>query len=139
MKTSFAVIAAVMFASPFAWAAEPAKADAAKPAEAAKPAAAPAGAPNEKEMMEKYMKAAAPGPEHAEMTKMAGKWTMDVSMWMAPGTPAQKSKGTSTYTSVMGGRYLQQEAKGDMNGQPFEGMGLDGYDNVTKTYVSSWV
>lgn len=144
MKKSsvFAVLAAAAIFAPVARADEPAKpADAAaKPADAAKPAAgAPAAAPNEKEMMEKYMKAATPGPEHAELAKMAGKWNLEVSMFMAPGAPAQKSKATATYTSVMGGRFLQQEVKGDMNGQPFEGMGLEGYDNVTKQYFASWV
>ena len=95
--------------------------------------------PEEKAMMEKYMKAATPGPEHAELAKMAGKWTLAVSMWMAPGAPAMKSQGSSTFTSVLGGRFLQEETKGEMNGQPFEGMGLQGYDNVTKQYFSSWV
>ena len=39
----------------------------------------------------------------------------------------------------MGGRYLQTKYNGTMMGMPFEGRGTDGYDNIGKQYVSSWV
>jgi hypothetical protein len=39
---------------------------------------------------------------------------------------------------VLGGRYLKSTFKGNMMGMPFEGMGLDGYDNATKEYISIW-
>jgi len=92
----------------------------------------------EQEMMEKYMKAATPGPEHQKLAKLAGKWGLRVSAWMAPGAPPEKSDGTAEFTSVLGGRYLQQEVKGSMSGQPFEGRGMEGYDNVTKERFSTW-
>ena len=41
--------------------------------------------------------------------------------------------------SAEGGRYLQQEVRGNMNGQTFEGMGVEGYDNVTKERFGTWV
>lgn len=92
----------------------------------------------EQKMMEKYMKAATPGPEHQRLAKMAGKWKLQVTSWMAPGAPPMKSEGTAEFTSVLGGRYLQQEVKGDMGGQPFEGRGIEGYDNVTKENFGTW-
>jgi len=95
--------------------------------------------PEEQAMMEKYTKAATPGPEHQQMAKMAGKWKLQTTMWMAPGAPPMKSEGTAEYRTILGGRYLEQEVHGDMNGQPFEGRGLDGYDNVTKTRFGTWV
>jgi hypothetical protein len=101
--------------------------------EAAKPSA------EEQAMMEKYMKAATPGPEHQAMAKMAGKWKLQVTSWMKPGTPPAKSEGTAEFRPILGGRYLEQEVHGDMGGQPFEGRGIEGYDNVTKTRFASWV
>jgi len=112
-----------------AWADEPAQ----------KAKAKPASAVDEKAIMEKYMKAAAPGAEHEKMGKMAGKWKLAVSMWMAPGAPAQKSEGTAEFKPILGGRYLQQEVRGDMNGQTFEGLGVEGFDNVTKERFATWV
>ncbi len=106
-----------------------------EPAQKAKPESAM----DEKAIMEKYMKAAMPGPEHEKMAKMAGKWKLAVTMWMAPGAPPQKSEATAEFKPILGGRYLQQEVRGDMNGQPFEGRGVEGYDNVTKERFGTWI
>lgn len=95
--------------------------------------------PQEQAMMEKYMKAATPGPEHQQMAKMAGKWNLKITAWMAPGAPPQTSAGTAEFKTTLGGRYLEQEAHGDMGGQPFEGHGLSGYDNVTHEHWDTWV
>jgi hypothetical protein len=40
---------------------------------------------------------------------------------------------------TMGGRYMQTHWTGSMMGQPFEGHGIDAYDNVAKEYQSSWI
>ncbi|HZR11267.1 MAG TPA: DUF1579 domain-containing protein [Myxococcales bacterium] len=93
----------------------------------------------EQAMMEKYMKAATPGPEHQKLAKLAGKWSLKVTAWMAPGAPPEKSDGTAEFTSLLGGRYLLQEVKGNMGGQPFEGRGVEGYDNVTKERFATWM
>jgi hypothetical protein len=95
--------------------------------------------PKEQAMMEKYIKAATPGPEHQRMAKMAGKWNLAVSSWMAPGGPPQKSDATAEFKPLFGGRYLQEEVHGSMGDQPFEGLGIQGFDNVTKQHVSTWV
>src|SRR5438876_10896816 len=95
--------------------------------------------PEEQAMMDKYMKAAAPGPEHQQMAKMAGKWKLSVTSWMAPDAPPMKSEATSEYRTILGGRYLEEEVHGTMGDQPFEGRGLNGYDNVTKERFGTWV
>ena len=110
-----------------------------RPARAEEKAKAPPQMTAEQQaMMEKYMKAATPGPEHQKLAKMAGKWKLQVTAWMAPGAPPEKGEGTAEFTSVLGGRYLQQEVKGTMGGQPFEGRGIEGYDNVTRERFGTW-
>ncbi|HYU30660.1 MAG TPA: DUF1579 domain-containing protein [Thermoanaerobaculia bacterium] len=91
------------------------------------------------EQMEAMMKAMAPGEMHKALAKMAGDWTFTNKFWMAPDQPAQESSGTMHAETILGGRYVQSVWKGDMMGQPFEGHGTDGYDNVSKQFVSSWV
>ncbi|MBI3276412.1 MAG: DUF1579 domain-containing protein [Chlamydiae bacterium] len=60
-------------------------------------------------------------------------------MKMDPSQPAQESKGISENHWIMGGRFLSQSAKGESMGQPFEGMGITGYDNVRGEYTSIWI
>src|SRR5258708_17091516 len=107
-------------------------ADEAKPA-AKEPSAA------EKAMMETYLKAATPGPEPQQMARMAGKWKLQVSSWMAPGAPPMKSEATAEFRTILGGRFLEQEVHGSFGDQPFEGRGVEGFDNVTKTRFGTWV
>jgi len=91
------------------------------------------------EQMEAMQKAISPGEMHKAIAKMAGDWTFTNKFWMGPGQPAQESSGTMHAETILGGRYVQSVWKGNMMGQPFEGRGTDGYDNITKQFVSSWV
>jgi hypothetical protein len=85
------------------------------------------------------MKAMTPGEPHALLASLAGDWTFTSKMWMDPAAPPQESKGTATYTMLMGGRYLQGVYKGDMAGMAFEGVGVTAYDNTTGQYQSVWM
>ena len=101
-----------------------------------KPAAPPAMPAAE---MEAMMKAASPGEHHKPLQRYVGDWTYTMKMWMAPGQPAMESGGTVHAEPILGGRYVQSVYKGEFMGHPFEGRSTDGYDNVAKQYVSSWV
>ena len=59
--------------------------------------------------------------------------------WMKPGDKAQESTGTAEHMWVLGGRYLKQDFKGTWAGQPFEGTGYTGYDNVRQEYQTMWL
>jgi len=129
MKTRLAMLCACLcLAASFAIAADAPKAKAGKGA-AMDPAA----------MQEMMMKAAAPGPQHQWLQKMVGNWDLTVHYQMDPSQPMAEAKSTSVITSLMDGRYIQEESTGEMMGQPFHGMGLTGYDNLTKKFVSTWV
>jgi hypothetical protein len=100
----------------------------------------PAGPPGmDSAQMEAMMKAMSPGEQHKALARMAGDWTFTNKFWMAPGNPPIESSGTMHAEMLMGGRYVEHTWKGDMMGMAFEGRGTDGYDNLAKQYVSSWV
>jgi hypothetical protein len=40
---------------------------------------------------------------------------------------------------LLDGRFLYQEYNSQMMGQPFSGIGIDAYDNMTKKYVTAWL
>jgi hypothetical protein len=97
-----------------------------------------AAPPDDKAMMEAMMKAATPGEQHKMLVAMAGTWHTKTKMWTAPNQPPTESQGESTITVVLGGRFIQESAKSEMMGMPFEGTGLTGYDNIQKKFVGTW-
>ncbi|HEV8242233.1 MAG TPA: DUF1579 domain-containing protein [Thermoanaerobaculia bacterium] len=107
----------------------------------AKPAEQPAAAmPGMDPAAMAAMEAAGkPGPQHQHLAKMAGDWTYDITLWMAPGAPPMKSNGTMHGEMMMDGRYLHEVWKGDMMGAPFEGHSTEGYDNVAKHWFGTWM
>lgn len=101
-----------------------------------KPEGAPTMGGAEQEAM---MKAMSPGAEHKELEKRAGSWTYTSKMWMAPEAPPAEFSGTVNAEMMLNGRYLHSVWKGNIMGMDFEGHSTDGYDNMSKQYVSTWV
>ena len=90
-------------------------------------------------MMKNWMAYMTPGDVHKMMASWNGTWNGDITMWQAPGAPAQKSKGTTVNKMMMGGRYQVSNHTGNMMGMPFEGMGTLAYDNDKKIFINTWV
>ena len=87
--------------------------------------------------MAAMMKEAAPGPMHALLNPLVGKWKTSVKTYMGPEPTV--SEGTCERVLIMGGRFLQSKYTGDFAGMPFEGMEILGYDNALKQFRSVWV
>jgi hypothetical protein len=103
----------------------------------AKKGAAPS--PDEmQKMMAAMEKAGAPGPEHKQLAETAGNWSTVSRFWMEPGKPPMETQGAEEVKPVLGGRFIESHYTGNMMGKPFEGMGLEGYDNLKKKYVMTW-
>lgn len=100
-----------------------------------KPSAAPpAMSAEQKAMMEAFQKAGAIGPNHKLLQSFVGEWSYTMKWWMDPAAPPQESTGSSSFRSLMDGRFVQHEHKGTSMGMPFHGIGILGYDNVTKQF-----
>jgi Protein of unknown function (DUF1579) len=92
-----------------------------------------------KAMEEMMMKMAAPGPQHERFKQLEGEWDLVVTSSWDPTQAPQESKGTSVVRTLMEGRYSQEDVNGVTMGRPFTGMGITGYDNIQKKYVSTWI
>src|SRR5436190_3867797 len=101
-----------------------------------------------KKMMEQMMELGKPGENHKLLAGMAGNWTYTVKMWMDPTAKRQESKATATRKAIMDGRFYIAEHTGKfqmpgMDGKlkemNFKGMAIEGYDNVKKKFVVSWI
>jgi hypothetical protein len=89
--------------------------------------------------MEAWTKAATPNENHQRLAERVGTWSFTSRWWSKPGEQPMESKGTSTFEMILGGRYLREKVKSEWMGQPFEGEGCTGYDNLKQAYVSTWV
>src|SRR6266487_722557 len=83
-------------------------------------------------------KAMTPGENHRRLDYFLGDWTTQGMTWLANGE-AVKSAGTCHFEWTMGGRYLRSSYAGIFMDQPLEGMGIDGYDNVSGEYFYLWI
>jgi hypothetical protein len=90
------------------------------------------------EMMKKVEVAGTPGAGHKVLEQFVGNWKCDVKCWMEPKGEPQQSKATAKVTSIMGGRFLQEDFQGEMMGRPFNGRSFLGFNNVKQVYQSLW-
>ncbi|WP_461449082.1 DUF1579 domain-containing protein [Mucilaginibacter sp.] len=88
--------------------------------------------------MKKAMDFMTPGDMQKILAAADGKWSEDISLWMAPGQPS-KSTGTVEYKMILGGRYQQGNITASFGGMPYEAVSITGYDNMKKLFFSSYV
>ncbi len=86
-------------------------------------------------LMQEYMTV---NEHHKFFESLTGTWNAKVELWMEPNTEPEVSEGTSEGKIIMGGRFLEQTYNGTAMGQPFEGRGIIGYDNMKKEYTTIW-
>lgn len=80
------------------------------------------------------------GVNHLHLAKAVGTWEGKCTQWMSPDADPVTSECTSTVKTFLDGRYIHSEFNGEIPGfGPFKGFGLQGYDNVSKKFVASWV
>ncbi len=109
------------------------------PADAAKHAPEPPPGMT-KEQMDALVAAGTPGPQHAKLARSVGEWSGTTKSWQGPGAEAAASTCKVTIQPMMDGRYVKCEWKGDMPGMGmFHGFGINGFDNVSQQYVSTWI
>jgi hypothetical protein len=90
--------------------------------------------------MQACMLAATPGKMHKHLSQAVGVWQGNNTMWMGPGAEPITSESTSTISSFMDGRFTKSEMKGEMPGMgPYHGFRIDGFDNVSQKFVSTWI
>jgi hypothetical protein len=107
---------------------------------------APAGQPEMQlppgmtmEDMKAYMEAGTTGPMHERMKEDVGTWTGTTTMWMSPDAPPTKTDCKAVFTTMMDGKFLKMELTGDTPMGPMSGMGIYGFDNVSKKFQSTWI
>lgn len=102
--------------------------------------AAPAADSSEMDaMMAKMKEASTPSEGHAVLEPLVGSWNASSKWWKEPSAQPEESMGTTETQWILGGRFLQEKFNGMMMRQPFEGIGITGYDNTAKKYQNVWM
>jgi hypothetical protein len=65
--------------------------------------------------------------EHEWLQQFAGTWDYEIEVFMEPGKPPMKAKGTEL-ARMIGGFWVVSEGKGDMGGTTFTNITTFGYD-----------
>lgn len=88
--------------------------------------------------MDAMVKAMTPGAEHERLARFAGTWQVTTTMQMDPSAPPEVTTGRAQRRMILGGRVMEETFKGTMMGQPYEGFGITGYDNLRKEFWGTW-
>jgi len=91
----------------------------------------------QKKMQELMKEYSTPNANHELLKSIAGNWKVHVELLMDPRGP-QEFDGKSQSRMIMDGRFLEQTFHGQMMGQPYEGRGIWGYDNLRKEFTGLW-
>ena len=91
------------------------------------------------DIQRRMMEAVMPNRFHRKLERLLGDWDVDLRMWMVPGAPPMTSKGSSKWTWLYEGRWIQGDSELSMMGTAFKSRWTMGYDNFKKKYVASAV
>lgn len=79
-----------------------------------------------------------PVAEHEWLKQFVGEWDIETEIFMEPGKPPVKMKGTES-AKMLGGFWVVGENQGEMMGAPFTGIMTFGFDPQKKKYTGTWV
>ena len=79
------------------------------------------------------------GGPHAVLAGLVGDWSGMTKTWFEPDILADESPMSGTIRSVFEGRFAVHEYSGTLQGKPFTGMAIYGFDLATNKWQSAWV
>lgn len=86
----------------------------------------------------KFSESKETGP-HKMLARLVGEWSGTTKTWFEPDVVADESPMSGTVTSILDGRFLLHEYRGEMQGKAFEGVAILGFDLATGNFQSAWV
>lgn len=86
----------------------------------------------------KFDESRSTGP-HSQLAKLVGEWSGSTKTWFEPDVVADESPMTGKMTSILGGRFIMHEYTGAMQGKPFDGVAIFGFDIATNKFQMAWV
>ena len=79
------------------------------------------------------------GGFHSQLAELVGEWQGTTKTWFEPDKLADESPMTGTIKPILGGRFALHEYASSLQGKPFEGVAIYGFDLATNRFQSAWV
>lgn len=79
-----------------------------------------------------------PGPSHNLLQTFVGDWDVSLTFWSDPKTRGETSQGRSQISWILGKRFLQEQFSGAIGGEEYQGLGIIGYDNGSRSFKTVW-
>lgn len=79
-----------------------------------------------------------PGDARQHLEVMVGEWSMGVHFWSAPDTEPEVSNASASSSWLLGERFVQTVFTGEIQGRPFEGLRIEGFDEAAEEFVTTW-
>jgi len=80
-----------------------------------------------------------PGPEHARLAAIAGRWTSTYRVTPMPGGKPMDIPGTAEFRSTLGGLWIEGDTELNMGATKIMGRVMYGYDRFKQRYVFLFV
>jgi hypothetical protein len=91
------------------------------------------------DMNRRMVESMTPNRFHKRLERLLGEWDLELRMWMDRGSPPMTSKGTSSWTWMFEGKWIQGSTEFSMMGMKMQMRTILGYDNFKKKFVSCTV
>ncbi len=76
---------------------------------------------------------------HARMAELEGDWSGMTKTWFEPDVLADESPMNGSIKPVLDGRFMLYAYSGSLQGKPFEGIAILGFDLGTSKYQFAWI
>lgn len=76
---------------------------------------------------------------HGQLQAMVGNWEGITQTWFEPGVLADESPMRGAFKPILGGRFLLHEYQGSLDGKPFEGLAIYGFDIPNNAFQVAWI
>lgn len=75
---------------------------------------------------------------HSLLAKLVGDWHGMTKTWFEPDVLADESPMTGSIRAILNGRFVFHEYSGSLQGKPFEGVAIYGFDLATNKFQTAW-
>jgi hypothetical protein len=76
---------------------------------------------------------------HSRLMQLAGHWEGKTQTWFEPGVLADESVMKGQIRPVLDGRFMLHEYSGSLNGKPFSGIAIYGYELSSGKFQTAWI
>jgi hypothetical protein len=83
-------------------------------------------------------KATAPREAMRALNVLVGNWGFNIKVWQDATRAPEEMKGTTSFSYILNGSFIQGHYRGEIAGSPFEGFLTIGYDDIASQYVATW-